>query len=126
MTDTTTLAPAAVWLRAADVIDRNGLACGDYVTPRDGCDPDTWPVCTMGAIAVACGLEPAVWEEWNGAVDEDGGFARAVEAVAQFAVHLGLDPEATFDETIGGWSDDQTAGEVVAALRAAAQEVPAP
>lgn len=118
-TETLDLTPGPVLERAADLIEQRGLAREDYVNPRDGVDPDLWPLDPLAAIAVAAGLDPHVWEE-----DLDHNqIAPAVMAVDVLAISVGLDPDGAYDETVGAWSDDRTAEQVVAALRDAAQVV---
>ncbi|MEU8378300.1 hypothetical protein [Streptosporangium sp. NPDC048865] len=56
------LSPEAVLSRAADVIDRNGLAPQGYTyLPQDGKSPRDCPVDALGAVAVAAGLHPTAW-----------------------------------------------------------------
>jgi hypothetical protein len=120
MTATTLdLASAPVLLRAANRIVETGLARDGYTAPGDDTNPDTWPVDALGAIAAACGLPPKVWE--NDHLDEPG-LAAACEASDLLVLHLGLNPEDAYDETLGDWSDEHTVEQVVTAMRAAAKE----
>jgi hypothetical protein len=116
------LTPAAVILRAADVIARNGLAHEDYITAKDGVFPDEWPVDALGAIAIACGLHADAWEDDDLQHPE---LVSACEAADLLVLHLGLDPAKAYDETLGAWSDEHDAEHVVAEMRAAAQAVTA-
>jgi hypothetical protein len=49
----------------------------------------------------------------------------ACEAADLLVLHLGLNPEDAYDETLGAWSDEHTVEQVVTAMRAAAQETQA-
>lgn len=120
MTDTLDLTPAAIWLRAADVLDERGWAQDHYVDPAAPC---YGPVCALGAIAVAAGYQPDAWVTPFG---EDLAPIRA--AADGLVVFLALElPDKHPDsliQVIGDWNDanDQTITEVTAALRAAAGE----
>lgn len=120
MTTTLDLSYAEILGRAADLIDANGIARNDYYTPDIDDDPRACPVCVLGAIAVAAGFHP---DTWNNEL-ADGGEFRPVRDVADLLVdRLALDPEPAYDESIGGWSDDNTADQVVARMREIAAEV---
>lgn len=130
MTDTLDLATGPVLLRAANIIDTHGLAQDDYVNEH-GRDP-------AGAIAEACGLDPADWdadqptnnitpnerEPWKTAR------AAALAALRTLIGHLrpDLKPDTMsrreLVEWISEWSDAEhrTAADVVIAMRAAARE----
>lgn len=114
------LTTAEILDQAADVIERNGwtqVAFSEtdpdtiYTTTRD------CPVCALGAMNVAAGLEP------DAEPDE-----RPVGAYRAFAEHLGLSVDADrgvigFSTSIGeDWNDakGRTAEQVVTELRACA------
>jgi hypothetical protein len=113
------LAPGPVLLRAADRIAATGLAHEDYTSPADGFDPEYWPVDVLGAIAAACGLPPNAWEDDR---MQHPALVHACEPADLLVLHLGLNPEDAYDETLGDWSDEHTVEQVVTAMRAAAQE----
>lgn len=118
-TQTLDLAPAAVNLRAADRIERNGLAHTTYSQTVDGKNISDWPMDPLGAIAYECGLDPKVWED-----DHLGhaGLAAACEAADLLVMYLGLDPEGAYDETLGAWADGLPATVVTSEMRAAARQ----
>jgi hypothetical protein len=123
MTATTLdLASAPVLQRAADHIVARGISRDAYVTPDDSKPSQEWPVDAMGAIAVACGLHPDVWENED---RDNGDITPANNAAALLADSLGLDPQPALDETLGAWSDKHTPAQVVTAMRNAAQEAEA-
>lgn len=110
------LSPAAVLDIAADVIERNGLAIGEFYMAEQGRDPRDCKVCAMGAIAVAAGLHPEAWD--------DEGITSAAEEAADFlADRLGWTPDDEPAVTIvGSWNDRlKDAAKVAAELRAAAE-----
>lgn len=118
-TQTLDLAPAAVNLRAADRIERNGKAQDGYTQPVDGKNVADWPMDPLGAIAYECGLDPKVWED-----DHLGhaGLAAACEAADLLVCFLGLDPEGAYDETLCDWADGLPATVVTSEMRAAARQ----
>jgi hypothetical protein len=113
------LTPAAILARAAEVIERNGLAHGTYDRRQHGLNAQNAPVCTLGAIAVAVGAEPYAWEDADLWKRELAAAAIAVNALLHF---LGFDPEETHNDTLGSWNDAHSAVAVVHELRAAARE----
>jgi hypothetical protein len=123
-TESLDLTPSVVLARAADIIERQGLARGNYFTASGARPARDCPVCTYGAVAVAVGCEPDAWEsETYGAVVQ-----RARAALLRLADHLGVTPWGEFDDededevpTLDGWSDSTDPAVVVAELRAAAK-----
>ncbi|MDP4511819.1 DUF6197 family protein [Nonomuraea turcica] len=113
------LTPAAILSRAADVIERNGLAHGAYHRRQRNLKSHDAPVCTLGAIAIAVGAEPHAWEEADFWKRELATAAVAIDALLDF---LGFDAEETPDETLGSWNDAHSAVAVIRELRAAARE----
>lgn len=120
------LTPPAVLARAADIIERQGLARGNYFTASGAKPARDCPVCTFGAVAVAVGCEPDAWESDT----YDAVVQRAQAALLLLADHLGVSPWGEFDPwdddevdlpTIDGWSDSTDPAVVVAALRAASK-----
>lgn len=112
--DPATMTTADVFERAADLIERDGLHCGDFyangLTTRKAYPRGT-PGCTITAlVAVQYPDLPFVPLHFIEDFDAD-------EHVIAFADHLGKTDPAT----IANWSDSHTADEVVAELRAAAQ-----
>ncbi|HUR74414.1 MAG TPA: hypothetical protein VMZ00_09060 [Sporichthya sp.] len=118
-TETLDLAPAAITLRAADRIERNGLAHTNYTQPIDGKDIADWPMDPLGAIAYECGLDPRVWEDDH---LNHAGLAAACEAADLLVMFLGFDPAGAYDETLGGWADELTSTVVSSEMRAAARQ----
>jgi hypothetical protein len=116
--DTPYLAPAAVNLRAADRLDRNGKAQDGYTQPIPGHDVADWPMDPMGAIAYECGLHPTVWE---GDQLNQPGLAAACEAADLLVCYLGLDPAKSYNETLGSWADGLPSTVVASEMRAAAR-----
>ena len=113
------LAPAAVNLRAADRIARNGLAHTRHCQPIPGLDVGDWPMDPMGAIAYECGLHPDVW----GADRRDQpGLAAADAAVDLLVLYRGLDPATSPEETLGKWADSALVTVVASEMRAAARQ----
>ncbi|MGW4791809.1 DUF6197 family protein [Nonomuraea sp. NPDC004297] len=113
------LSPADVLARAAEVIERNGLAHGTYRRQQPGAKAQNAPVCTLGAIAIAVGAEPYAWEEaylWR---RELATATVAIEALLDF---LGLSSE-TPDEALSRWNDSHDVAAVIGTLRATAREV---
>lgn len=102
---------------AADLIDRDGLHCGDFYPLPDGVQRGPWrpgvPCCTIAALIVAQypGLDevPLCYVE---DFEND-------KHVGRFARHLGLGGRHV--DSIAGWSDGRSADEVVTALREAAE-----
>uniref|UniRef100_UPI003F49151B DUF6197 family protein n=1 Tax=Streptosporangium sp. CA-235898 TaxID=3240073 RepID=UPI003F49151B len=96
------LSPEAVLSRAADVIDRNGLAPQGYTyLPQEGKSPRDCPVDALGAVAVAAGLHPTAWLDGPRNLDLTAFYAAA--------------------ERLGDLLTDETdASKVTAVLRAAA------
>ncbi|WP_188187986.1 DUF6197 family protein [Nonomuraea sp. SYSU D8015] len=118
--ETLDLSYAAILNRAADRIEKFGLAVEDYTVPVDGVDESEWPVDVQGSLAAAAGFPPHIWE--TEAVDSAA--FRPVRDVADLLVdRLGLDPIPAWDESIGGWSDEHTAEHVVGKLREIAAKV---
>ncbi|MEU6718621.1 hypothetical protein ABZ897_44765 [Nonomuraea sp. NPDC046802] len=113
------LTPASILARAADVIERNGLAHGTYQRRQHGLKPHDAPVCTLGAVAIAAGAGPYAWEEADLWRRELASAVVAIDALLDF---LGFGPEETRNETLGSWNDAQSAVTVIHALRAAARE----
>lgn len=118
-TETLDVAPAAVNLRAADVIAANGLAHDTYCLELDGRPHIEWPVDVLGAIAVAVGLHPKVWEDDH--LDQPQ-IVHACEAADLLVLFLGFDPAKSYDETLGAWSDYQPADYIVTKMRSAARQ----
>ncbi|MFI6510054.1 hypothetical protein ACIBCT_20815 [Streptosporangium sp. NPDC050855] len=114
------LSPAAILNRAADVIERNGLALKEFYEYAEEQDPRDCKVCAMGAIAVAAGLKPDGWDDW----DDEGSPAEAAAAEASdlLAAHLGWIPDyESALAIVGAWNDRVADVAVVAVeLRAAA------
>lgn len=115
MTSTTTEARAdEVFDRAADLIETNGLYADDFwpsTYPFNDYVPGS-PCCTIGALIIAqrCDGEPV---KHDNATEFD-----TDEHVQAFARHLRLHSA----DRIAPWSDARTAVQVVAELRAAAQQ----
>jgi hypothetical protein len=117
------LAPAAVNLRAADRISRNGLAHRRHCQPIPGVDVADWPMDPMGAIAFECGLHPDVWEDDRA---NQPGLAAARAAVDLLVLYRGQDPTTSPEETLGGWADGALVTVVASEMRAAARQAVAP
>ncbi|MEV0149065.1 MULTISPECIES: hypothetical protein [unclassified Nonomuraea] len=120
MTITLNLSPAAVALAAADVIERQGLARGDFYDQEACLPPHTSPVCVLGAVAVAAGFDPHVWEDdrqWTPA------FRLALDTADMLIDWLGLDHDESYVDSLGRWSDERDAATVVRELCNAALEV---
>jgi hypothetical protein len=113
------LPPTVVLGRAADVIERNGLAQSSYSRRQRGLYAENQPVCTLGAIAIAVGAEPYAWEEADLWERELAPATAAVEALLDF---LGYRPEETCGDTIATWNDTHSAVTVIQGLRAAGRE----
>lgn len=125
------LEPAALLTRAADIIDTHGHARRDYITD-DG-------YCSAGAIGQAADLDPADWASYPVEPRLDpaelalwrAARAAALAALRTLVGHLFPDsqPEEmsrdVLIQRVSGWNDDpdRTPEQVVAELRAAAQEV---
>lgn len=122
-TQTLDLGPAAVNLRAADRLDRNGKAQGCYSQPVPGREMADWPMDPLGAIAFECGLDPDAWEDDR---MRQPGLAAACEAADLLVLHLGLDPAASYEETLGEWADRQPSTVVASEMRAAARQAVKP
>jgi len=106
---------AAVLNMAADVIERNGIALGEFYVAEQGRDPRDCPVCAMGAIAVAAGLHPEAW-------DDEGVTSAAEDAAAFLADRLGWPDGEAAVTVVGNWNDQlKDAARVAAELRAAAE-----
>lgn len=108
--------------KAADVIERNGLADGQWYRPVGNKSPLDCPVCAGGALAVAAGFFPTYASD----NEPTGAFANAVGVLAE---RLGVFKEqyrtaqAVLLYGIAPWNDaDRTAEEVVRELRAAAEQ----
>lgn len=109
------LSMAAVLNMAADVIERNGIALGEFYVAEQGRDPRDCPVCAMGAIAVAAGLHPEAW-------DDEGVTSAAEDAAAFLADRLGWPDGEAAVTVVGNWNDQlKDAARVAAELRAAAE-----
>jgi hypothetical protein len=117
--ETLDVAPAAVNLRAADLIAANGLAHDAYCLELDGRPYTECPVDVLGALAVAAGLHPMVWED---DYLNEPQIVHACEAADLLVCHLGFDPAKSYDETLGAWSDHQPADYIVTMMRAAARQ----
>ncbi|YCK35140.1 DUF6197 family protein [Actinomadura sp. ATCC 39365] len=117
---TITLTPAAVALAAADLIERQGKADGDFYDGTAGLPPRQAPVDVPGAIAVVCGHDPDTWED-----DRQAGRSwRLVLDTADMLIDfLALSHDDTYAESLGAWSDERDAATVVRELRNAALEV---
>lgn len=140
----------ALLLRAADIIQANGLARGEYVDLLAGDPPlpvDKCPVCPRSAIALAAGRDPLFVVEWpshcdagydeddeSGQIATDGERATRAEilsaekALRRYLVaELGVpstDDTYSDGEVIEVWADEdgRTQPQVVGALRAAAEQ----
>jgi hypothetical protein len=114
------LTPAAVILAVADVIERQGLARGNYYDTEACLPPRQAPVDVLGGIAIACGLDPRVWEDdgaWTPA------FRAALDAADFLVDAFALDHDESYAEALGRWSDKRDAATVIAELSDAALEV---
>jgi hypothetical protein len=120
MTITLNLTPAAVALAAADVIERQGLARGDFYDKTAGLPPRQAPVDVLGAIAIACGFDPHTWEDDRAAT---GQWRLVLDTADMLIDWLALDHDESYAESLGRWSDQRDAATVVAELRNAALEV---
>lgn len=127
MTETTILEPTAILRRASNILAVNGRTIGGYYTELDQLTPDQCPVCVIGAINLACGLEPD--DTWT-LIEEAERVPRiraAVAATTRLAQHLGLvedfPPSADFLlEMVGDrWHDGASDGVLFAALAAASE-----
>lgn len=119
---------AATLRVAASTLDVQGWHQDDY--SADIFDPHGKPCCTLGAIAIACGLAPTVWE--CDPEDPDAKLAHLLmrRTATAFGVYVGaVDPhegdlsEGELADAIGnGWNDmpGRTAEQVIRALRRAA------
>lgn len=130
-----TPAHVAATLRvAARLIELGGWYRGTYAPGGKHAytAQDTCPVCLMGAVAQAAGLNPDAWED--DPQDTDAAFAHRVmrEAVRAVGVHLDLidpadlrDDEGFLAERVGNqWNDRQSDPDVVLrALLDTAEEV---
>ncbi len=85
-------------LRAAELIVERGHSRGSYENSTGG-------LCAAGAIHVALGMHP-------NADDQDGRWNQLTAAKEPLRALVGV--------TLSTWNDSSTAGEVIAALRAAA------
>jgi hypothetical protein len=129
------LASAPVLLRATDRIVEWGHIKNDHIDHEDG------GYDAAGAIADACGLDPADWDNHTAPPTGPDGptyapgvwEARRAAAIAALRTLVGhlrpdLKPEAMtrreLIEWAGDWNDhpDRTPAQVVTAMRAAAQE----
>jgi hypothetical protein len=120
MTITLNLTPAAVALAAADVIERQGKAHGNYYDKTSGKDPREAPVDVLGAIAIAGGFDPHTWEDDRTAT----GQWRLVLDTADLLIDaLALDHDEAYADSLGRWSDERDTATVVAGLADAALEV---
>ena len=109
--------------KAANIIEANGLADGQWYQPTGAKSPLDCPMCTGGALAAAAGFYP-MYASNN---EPTGAYADAIGVLAE---RLGLDPsrhKTAQDVLLYGiapWNDvdGRTAEEVVRELRAAAAE----
>lgn len=115
-----TLTPAAVALAAADIIERQGKATGDYYDQSAGLPPRECPLDVAAAIAVVCGFDPDTWED-----DRHAGKPwRLVLDTADMLIDaFALDHDEEYVEALGTWSDGRDTATVVRELRNAALEV---
>lgn len=110
--------PSEILDEAAEVIERNGLAAGDWYVPEGNKAPSECRVCTGAALAIGAGQSP----RFLGFYDPTGPLAGAVGALLD---RLNLSPlEGQWRPevaAIAAWNDSGcTDAEVVAELRAAA------
>jgi peroxiredoxin len=120
MTITLNLTPAAVALAAADVIERQGKAHGNYYDKASGKDPREAPVDVLGALAIAGGFDPHTWEDDR---DATGQWRLVLDTADLLIDALGLDHDEAYAESLGGWSDERYAAAVIDGLTCAALEV---
>ncbi|MFI6909733.1 hypothetical protein ACIBKY_51320 [Nonomuraea sp. NPDC050394] len=119
----------AVLARAADIQEANGHCQGFFVDHRQaegGVDIRNCRVCPIGAIALACDILPGnLWTQHpNGVAAET-----AAEKFADYLIRHGLSDGRTLHDRLMStiadqWADvaGRTLEEIVAALRAAAEE----
>lgn len=106
--------------RAADVVERNGLHHGDWISTVPDMPEVDCPVCTGGAINIA-----ALGHAEIDADDETslrGAHRQAYLALARRIAPNVADETEALVETVARWNDAErpTAEQVVAMLRAAA------
>lgn len=115
MTTTLTDEDRELLRKAADEIERRGIAytvSADYTT---GQDEHNCPVCTLGAIAYVVYGKPEFWERYDDGAHPT--YTRLVDATAE---QLGMAPGSL--DAVFSWNDNQkpSAAEAAEVLRAAA------
>ncbi|MFI6296749.1 hypothetical protein ACIBEJ_34525 [Nonomuraea sp. NPDC050790] len=108
-----TLTPAALALAAADVIERQGKAHGNYYDESSGLPPREAPVDALGAVAIAGGFDPHAWED---DLDATGGWRLVLDTADMLIDWFGLDHDETYADSLGAWSDERDQATVVGEL----------
>lgn len=130
MTETVEIPP--ILRKAREILAKNGRAFGDYVNMTqhwEGLALDECPVCVVGAINIAAGLDS--FNPWTLATTEDelGRIRAAMAATGLLARHLGLirdesdlhDVQYLLDAVGATWHDNASDDELFAALAAVSE-----